>query len=329
MKRTPFLLSVTFIFFVAATTVAIADTENLLKNGNLESGLAGWSKSVSSKGEAGCGVRELVNSTAAPGYVHSGLYSIHITSNCGKAFTYGLNEKINVTYEERLKLSYWVLAEGSASFKVGAVLYNKTGSGLNWDVSSATTVDSTDGKWVHVTGYVWATDPDASYVTLRCAGNGDGHAYFDDIELRRADTMPTHVELSTGDENSVEMRIDSQIGIANVTLPGTDLKWEQIRFKGPRVTEVISYDKTSFSAVISGGYTVNISLTKGLPEIVYRISSNATAALASFPHPFTAKDGYIVFPSNEGMSFPVTAGDEIGTLFYNFGSGHGMSMAFW
>ena len=51
----------------------------------------------------------------------------------------------------------------------------------------------------------------------------------------------------------MEARIDTQIGTLNVTLPGTDLVWEQIKFGGPKVTELISYNETSITVMIAGG----------------------------------------------------------------------------
>ena len=52
---------------------------------------------------------------------------------------------------------------------------------------------------------------------------------------------------------------------------------------------------------------MTIFVTKGTPEIVYKISSNSTEELYRFPHPFVSKNGYAILPLNEGISFPINS----------------------
>ena len=167
-----------------------------------------------------------------------------------------------------------------------------------------------------------------SYFIVRWMGKNSGEAYVDDVEFRSHGKKPLFVNLSTGDKDSVEGRIDTQIGTLNVTLLGTDFVWEQIKFGGPKVTELISYNETSITVMMAGGYKVTISVTKGTPEVVYKISSNSTEELYRFPHPFTSKDGYAILPLNEGISFPINSYKKYGKQEFSFAS-NSECMAFW
>lgn len=326
-----FLFTTTTSFFLLLLSFAptTALCENLLKNGNFENGLTGWSKRVWSRDGDGCGEFELVNSTHAPEYVHSGLYATRLKHTCKNDWSFTLSERVNVTYEDTLELSYWARVAGSADFKVGAVLYNESGEAVSWDISDTARTNDTGGEWVRVTGSVWVTDQAALYVVVRCVGEGAGEAYIDDIELRSAGKKPLYVDLAAGGKGAVEVRINTQVGTASVSLPGTGLVWEQIRPWGPKIAEVFSYNKTSFAAAITGGYNVTISLMEGVPEVVYTISSSGAADLSVYPPPFLSEEGHVVVPMNEGITFPVTAAGELGQSSYSLGSGTGMGMAFW
>lgn len=330
MKRaTPPLPIVIVLLSAAIATVVLADGENLLDNGNFENGFTKWRAFWAKDGTAACGGRELIDSATSPGYVHSGSHAAHLTHTCKNSFTVEHKDIINVTYEERLEVSYWVLASGNSRFKMAAVLYNEAGSALSWDISGASEVSDTNGEWVHVTGLIWIKYQEASYVMMSCTGAGPGEVYVDDIELRSVGRFPLIAELSTGDENSVEMQIDTQTGVANVTMPGTDLRWEQVLKYGPKISKVISFDNASFNAMLDDKYNVSITLTKGVPEIVYKISSDGTESLYMYPHFFMSKEGHVIIPLNEGISFPVTSATEYGDKFFSFSNPHETSMAFW
>ena len=327
MKRT---LSFILTFVVVLTTpgTARAEGESLLYNGDFENKLDGWS-SMWSRGGAQCVGLELSNKTQSADSVHGGSHAVHFTHTCVSEWTYTSKQRINVTYEGMYELSYWARIEGTPNFKVCAVSYNETGSVLSWDASDIKRTNSTNGEWVLLTGHIWIKHEEASHVVIRCSGTGNGEVYVDDITVKSDGKKPLFIDLSTRDRNSVEARVDTQLGTINVTLPGTDLRWEQLRTWGPIVTELISYNETSVTVEITGGYKATISLTKGVPEVVYRITSNGTKALSMFPHPFVSKNGHVVVPVNEGISFPVTSADEIGSKYYSLGSGHGLCMAFW
>lgn len=329
MKRTlPFIL--TFALALAASAVARAEGENLLANGGFEGKLDGWSAMWSRDG-AQCVALELTNKTQAADSVHSGSHAAHLAHTCASEWTFTSKQKVNVTYEGVYEVSYWARVVGTPNFKVGVVLYDAAGTVLSWDVSETKRTNTTNGAWVRVTGGIWVRQERATYVVVRCTGTGSGEVYVDDIALRGGGKRPLFVDLTSGSggEGSVAARVDTQLGTVNVTLPGTGLRWEQVRTWGPRVTELVAYDRTSVTVEISGGYRATISLTEGVPEVVYRISSNGTKALNMFPHPFVSKSGHVVVPVNEGISFPVTAAEEIGTKSYSFASGHGLCMAFW
>ena len=323
--------SIIFAFALTASLtsgVVRGDGENLLENGNFEKGLDNWS-SMWSRDGSGCVNSELANKTQSSDSVHSGSHAAHLTHTCTRDWSFQTKQTINVTYEGRYEISYWTKVKENPKIKVGAISYNETGSVLNWDVADTKATSDTNGEWVHVTGYIWITNQDTSYIVVRCIGEGKGEVYVDDITLKSIGKKPLFLDLSTGNKDSVEVRMNTQIGTINVTLPGTDLKWEQVRIWGPKIAKLVSYDKASAKIELTGGYNVDISLTKGVPEIVYRISSDGNKSLNMFPHPFNSTDGHAIIPLNEGISFPINSGNEIGSKYYSLASGHGLCMAFW
>ena len=329
MRLTASSIIFTFALTASITSAVVrGDGENLLDNGNFEKGLGNWG-SLWSQGGTGCISAELANKTQSQNDVHSGSHAARIIHTCSGSWSFTYKERVNVTYEDRYEISYWTKVKENPSFKVGAVSYNETGSVLNWDATDTMKLNSTNGEWVRVTGYIWVKSQGASYIVIRCTGSGKGEVYIDDITLKAIGKKPLFLDLSTGDKDSVEVRMNTQTGLLNVTLPGTDLKWEQIRTWGPTITELVSYNETSVVMMITNGFKVTISLTKGVPEIVYRISSNGTKELNMFPPPFNSSEGHVILPMNEGISFPVNSVNEIGTKYYSLSSGHGLCMAFW
>ena len=318
----------TLALAITLSAVALGDDENILTNGNFENGFEKWGYMWSEERDE-CVKSELANKTQSAGNVHSGSHAAHLTHTCARDWTLQSKQTINVTYEERYEVSYWTKVKGSPKFKMGAVPYNEDNSVLSWEISDAKTTDDTNGEWVHVTGYIWVTNKDTSYIVIQCIGYGEGEVYVDDITLKSVGKKPLFIELSTGDKDSVDVRMNTRIGTINVTLPGTDHKWEQSKIWGPNVAELISYDSTSAKIELNGGYKVTISLTKGVPEIVYKISFDGNKTLNMYPHPFNSSEGHVVVPLNEGISFPINSGDEIGSQYYSLGSGHGLCMAFW
>lgn len=264
--------------------------------------------------------------------MHSGTYAAHFKHTCEHDWSFMSTEQVSVGFEEKYELSYWVKVSGPANFKVGVVLYNGSSEAiLNWDAASAPEKNDTHGEWVQVTGTVWIINSQMSspYITVRCVGRGRGEAYVDDIVLKSIGKFPLFLDFSTGVEGSVEMQMDSQTGEINVTMPGTKLAWKQKKVWGPKITRIVSHDAKSVAVELSEGFTATISLTEGLPEIVYRIASNGTSGLQMFPHPFVSTEGHVVIPLNEGISFPVTSVGDIGKQFYSLANGHGLCMAFW
>ena len=320
--------SFVLVLVLAAAATVRADGENLLNNGNFEKGLEDW-EGIWSRDGSQCAGFELVNKTQSASNVHSGTYAGHITHTCDCDWSVILRQHINVTYESRYEVSYWTRVKDDPTFKIGAIAYNATGSVLSWEISDAQVTSDTNGEWVKVTGHVWITINGTSYIALRCVGEGQGEAYIDDITLKSVGEQPLYIEFSTGKKNSVEARMNTKTGLLNVTLPGTGLRWEQMRKWGPKITDLISYDKSSVTMMISGGFKVTMSLTKGVPEIVYKISSDGNKTLDMYPNPFNSTDGHVVMPVNEGISFPIKSANEIGSKYYTFSSGHGLCMAFW
>ena len=328
-------LTVSSLIFAFALTASLTSGvvrgsgENLLKNGNFEKGLTNWG-SLWSRDSGKCAKLELANKTRSANDVHSGSYAAHLNHTCTTDWHFTYSENINVTYEGRYEISYWTRVDGDASFRAGVIAYDETGSVLSWEVTDLNKRGNTNGEWVCITGNIWIALQNASYVAIRFVGTGEGDVYIDDIEFKSFGKKPFFLDFSTGDDDSVEVRMDTQTGLLNVTLPGTDLRWDQIKTWGPTVTELISYDSTSVSMMITDGFKVTISLTKGVPEIVYRISSNGTKELNMFPHPFNSDDGHVIIPLNEGITIPVKSADEIGSQTYSLANGHsGLCMAFW
>ena len=318
----------TLALAITLSAVALGDDENILTNGNFENGFKKWGYMWSEVGDE-CVKSELANKTQSAGNVHSGSHAAHLINTCDGEWAIRYMPTINVTYEERYEISYWTKVKGSPKFKMGAVPYNEDNSVLSWEISDAKTTDDTNGEWVHVTGYIWVTNKDTSYIVIQCIGYGEGEVYVDDITLKSVGKKPLFIDLSTGDKDSVDVRMNAQIGTISVTLPGTDLKWEQSRIWGPEVTEVVSYDSTSAKIELNGGYKVTISITKGVPEVVYKISSNGTKELDMYPHPFNSSEGHAIIPVNEGISFPINSGDKFGLNTFSLATGYGLCMAFW
>jgi hypothetical protein len=316
-------------FLLAALTGLVlslpARADNLLPNGDLEQGLAGWNSVWSRNSSARAELDQQEK--------HGGRQAVRVKHTGQQDWSLGQAKRIKVKPGEIYELACWMRVDGNGEGKLSVVLQDAKGEAISWTFGGRS--QKATNEWQEVRSR-FLIPKDAASIWPRLTGNGPATVWLDDASLRRVGSLDQYRVKglpASLKATSSTLEVTLQTGDLAMTVVDrrTGRKWEQRPNAG-----VIAIN----AKPIEGGLAVKllypidmleivgtIRLDANQPELVVQLA--ATGPLSerlAFPSPFVPeKKMFLVLPVNEGISYPVDD-ESLKPMSYHLYGGHGLCM---
>lgn len=319
---TPYLATV----FVALGLASPAPEKNLLVNGDIEQGLAGWSE-LWTRTPAGKLVLDKMER-------HAGAQGVRIEHSGRQDWSLAQQRPLEVKPGEIYELSGWVRVQGKGDATLCVTLRTAEDKVTDWAFGGRTT-GATDG-WRQLRSR-FVVPASTKTMLPRLIGNGPATVWFDDARLvlqGSVDGMrPSDLPATLRAANQL---LDVGVHTADGTLTITDRRSEHCWTQWPRSAVIVLEAKaidSGFALVMLDPATmlrleVTIRLDPKRPEVALDLAATGEMSRPlAYPQPLvTDKETFLILPLNEGISYP--AGDQgIGEDYHYFYGGHGLCMA--
>ncbi len=300
----------------------------LLRNGDFEQGLEGWSPFWAR--EAGTG-------TAVPDAEtrHAGARSVRITHTGARDWSLAHTLDLPVRPGDLLELRAWIRVEGAGDAVLGAVARDAAGKALDWSLGARRARDTRGWRLLRAR---FAVPPGTTKLQPRLIGYGPSTVWLDDVVLERSGTLdalrgpglPPEVVVETPllrmtlrtaeatfgflDRRSGRTWTQQAAGRGGVVLaakpgdPGTILL---------RLLDPVSMRELSATA----------RLDPARPEARLVIEGGGEMEdVLPWPAPFASEaGGHLIVPVNEGIAYPVDDA-ALPEMHYHLYGGHGLCM---
>lgn len=148
-------------------------TYNILKNSDFENGdLSNWKLSFDNSSKLFAFVDDIVK--------YDGRYSANLTSDLDMVEINIFQNVSNYPNNKKLILNGRIRTENAKATFLSIELYSNNDSLLA--VSFSDTLNGTN-DWKHLTTWVRTTNPELSYVIVKCNLVGEGRVWFDNLEM--------------------------------------------------------------------------------------------------------------------------------------------------
>lgn len=321
MIRTVLLAAFAILLLPLAT-----QAENLLTNGDLEQGLAGWNGAWSRTGNAKA---ELDTQEK-----HGGNQAVRVEHSGGQDWSLAQAKRLSVKPGEIYELSGWMRIEGQGDASLGIAIFDAKGEALHW-IFGGQSLRATN-RWREVRSR-FIVPTGATAIWPRLTGNGPATVWLDDVSLQAAGSLDQlRVHGLPASLKATSSTLDVTLHTADATFTVVDRRsgrtWEQ-----RPLGDVLLLD----AKPIDGGFTVKVlcpvemteivgavRLDAAQPELAVQLSARGPLQeRLSFPAPFKSEKGmYLIMPVNEGISYPAD-GETLRPMSYYLYGGHGLSMA--
>jgi hypothetical protein len=323
MTRT---LTVTLLLLSLASRAAAA--ENLLVNGDLEQGLAGWDEFWSRTP----GGRAVLDSQEK----HGGRQSVRVEHTGSRDWSFSQSRRLPVRMGEIYRLSAWLKLAGAGSATISVTLYDAKGEVIDWSFGQQST--RATAAWRLLDGR-FAIPPGAAAMLPRLIGDGPATVWLAEASLRRTGMvegiggrdLPEELTVGNG-------TIEATFHVADASLSLRDRRsgrtWRQRPGRSVVVLDARPEDHgfrlrlLEPASVLSFGCSVRLDSQR--PEIVVELSgSGDLAGPVKFPPAWTtSRNSLLILPVNEGISYPA-ADASLDPMWYHLFGGHGLCMAWW
>ncbi len=318
-----------FSLLLAATMASTASAgSNLVKNGDFEQGLTGWSTFWS---RSGGGSAELA--TEQP---QQGKQAARIQYDGKEDWSFPQTESLRVQPGDIFELSGWIRMRGEGSASLSVILYDAENKSLSWDFGGRPIHRGEPWHQVHTRFMI---PPSGATVVPRLMGYGAAEVWLDDVALVKTGTieqlqareLPATISIESPSlrvtfapptatvhvlDKRTQREFTQQPGSTLVVL-GASSQDNQITFQLLKPDDVLTVDGT-------------IRLEPDAAEFVVELTGKGEMRqLLSFPLPFDTRPGqFLIVPVNEGISYPVDDAT-LPTMQYHLFGGHGLCMGFW
>jgi hypothetical protein len=302
--------------------------ENLLKAGDFERGLAGWSELWTRTP----GGKTVLDS----GLRHGGRNSLRIEHSGLRDWSLQQEKPLSVKPGQIYQLSGWVRVQGQGSTTLCVTLRDAKDQVTDWTFGGATS-RATPG-WRPLRSR-FIIPPGTKTIVPRLIGEGPATVWLDDAVLSLNGTLD---ELrSKGLPESLEISnplLDVTFRVADGTLWVVDRRanrtWRQRANGGVVVLDAKAarggWDLRLLDPATMLRFTAAVRLGADQPELIVELAAaGELEKRLAFPQPFvTAKGSFLVMPVNEGISYPVDD-ESLPAMWYHLYGGHGLCMGWY
>ena len=163
-----------FVLLAALSCTISASGENLLVNGDFESGLRGWTKPWSRTP----GVKVEPDSLVR----HSGKAAVRIEHSSPQDWSLAQEKRIDVKPGEIYELSGWLRTQGEGAAALSVTLYDAKKQVLDWSFGGRDVQGTNDWRQVQSRFII---PPDGAAILPRLTGRGPLTAWANDLALCR------------------------------------------------------------------------------------------------------------------------------------------------
>jgi hypothetical protein len=323
MTRT---LTATLLALSICSRLPAAD--NLLVNGDLEQGLAGW-QNFWSRTPGG-------RATLDPQEKHGGRQSVRIEHTGSRDWSFSQDRRLPVRPGEIYELSAWLKLTGEGSAAISVTLYDARDRVLDWSFGEQSTRATAAWRGLHSR---FAIPREAAAMQPRLIGDGPATVWLDDASLQR-----TGLVEGVGGQDLPEKltagnaAIEATFHVADASLSLLDRRsgrtWRQRPGHEVLVLDARPADHGFRLRLLEPASVLSFECTVRLesegPEVVVELSgSGDLPGRVKFPPAWTTShDSLLVLPVNEGISYPASDPSIVAMWYHLFG-GHGLCMAWW
>lgn len=315
------------VLFALSSGATAPAGENLIVNGDFESGLRGWSKPWSRTP----GVKATLDDQVR----HSGKAALRVEHANALDWSVAQEKRLDVTPGEIYELSGWLQAKGEGKVELSVALYDARQHALDWTFGGCELRGSS--AWQQVRSR-FLIPPGAASILPRLTGHGALTAWADDLVLRRTGRMDLTeaAKLPPAIVKSNAL-LAMTFHPADATITLRDLRsgttWSQKPGRRYYVTSARTTPRGIEATLIEPvGVTeiaVKLDLDPHRPELLVELSGTGPMARLHYPHPFVSPAGsWLILPVNEGIGYPVDD-RSLPPMHYHLYGGHGLCMAWY
>lgn len=303
--------------------LAAPQPENLVVNGDLEQGTAGWHAFWS---RDNAGKAELDH--ASP---HGGKQSIRIEHSGKNDWSLAQQKWLAVEPGQIYELSGWIRGQGEGQANWGVVLRGENEKVIDWIFGGRDVRPG--GQWKPLRSR-FVIPPGATAIQVRLTGHGPATVWFDDGAIVRSGTidslrkpLPESLEITS---EVLRLTFHPRLGTFDVQ-DARGGRWRQrpggamIVTKAEKAGDRIDMELLDPASLL----TVNgqLRLEGKSPEVVVELRGEGELENSvAFPLPFVSEKGsLLILPVNEGICYPADD-PTLGPMYYHLYGGHGLCM---
>ena len=219
------------------------EANSILRNGNFENDLEGWSKT--SLGE---NLKVELNDEIAK----QGNNSMKFSNMSNEDITGSIVQNINISdnAEKTLKISQWIKSENfSGNFQVRGVFFNKCGEKINSELFSLLNVEK-DSDW-SLKSSIFDIPPDAKSMKLTIYYRGTGTVYIDDVKVEIIEKENTLIKNGGFEYEFQNWSKHSDISLDNITINKNEF------YEGSKSIQFTNSQKGNFTDSIYQKININ------------------------------------------------------------------------
>lgn len=302
--------------------------ENLLVNGDLEQGLAGW-QNFWSRTQGGRAILDLQEK-------HGGRQSVRIEHTGSRDWSFSQDRRQPVRPGEIYELSAWLKLAGEGSAAISVTLYDARDRVLDWGFGQQSTRATAAWRLLRSR---FAIPPEAVAMQPRLTGDGPATVWLDDATLQRTGAVEGVGRRDLPEKLTARnATLEATFQVADASLSLLDRRsgrtWRQRSSREVAVLDARPADHgfrlrlLEPASVLS--FECSVRLETERPEVVVELSGSGNLpGPVKFPPAWTtSRDSLLILPVNEGISYP--AGDaSLEPMWYHLFGGHGLCMAWW
>lgn len=309
------------------STAALAG-ENLLVNGDFESGLTGWSKPWARSGK--------VHAEPETAGVHGGKTAVRLEHDGSADWSFPQESQRTVQPGQIYELSGWVRIEGDGKAELAVVLFDSHKEALYWSFAARTAKGPCAWRELRTR---FVVPPGAVRMWPRWIGHGPVVAHFDDTVLAAQGAVNLDAVKRLPKTLSAQSpQLEVTLRPVDATLTVRDRRgnrdWTQSAAASCYVLDAKAvpngFDLRLLEPVGVRQFEASVRLDPQHPEITVEIRGvGEMLAPLQFPQPFASPAGTtLIMPVNEGMSYPVDDSTLRPMHYYLYG-GHGLCMGWY
>jgi hypothetical protein len=301
--------------------------DNLIVNGDFESGVQGWNKAWSRVP----GVKAALDRQVR----HGGSAAVRIEHSNPHDWSLSQGKSLDVKPGEIYQLSGWLRTQGEGDVALSVTLYDAQHQAIEWTYGSQGVRGTADWRRVDSRFMI---PPGGATILARLTGHGVLTTWADDltlcrtgkIDLQPATKLPATL---TGRNRSLEVTFHT----ADATLTLRDLRcgqvWSQRPEKRSFVIDAKTTDRGIRATLLEPANVAQMQVTLQLdgdkPELVVELSGKGKMTRVSYPHPIVSPaKSWLIMPVNEGIAYPVDD-ESLRPMHYHLYGGHGLCMAWY